>query len=431
MAWDKVTDLALPGREVTHFHFVRHGKVDTGGQRLAYGHTDLALSEEGLRQTREIVDQLVSQFPDIQGVLSSDLQRAKAIAEPLAERLGVPLVVDAALREQSMGDWEGQPWSELTARNVETVRHFWTEYHRVAPPGGESLKDLSGRVLSFLAAQELTLAGGRFVVVAHIGVIRAVLCHALGVGLDQALRFAPLPSTHTWILKAESGFVVQCLGERSVSVKTGAAEEARPEGPAPSRPEDRPPRVALSGSAGVGKTTLGQALAQELGVVYIAEGMRSRLENGLDLRALDHSQLQALMETLWEEQVAQEDALIAQGLGFVSDRSPVDFLAFWMNYGFVHDADASTAVAEKVRARIPLFDRIVLLPFGVLPLKQDGVRSTNPWLQRRFQATVRGLLEEEVGAPRFAQLPPLTALKERVLWCADLLVRAGEFARRP
>jgi hypothetical protein len=67
----------------------------------------------------------------------------------------------------------------------------------------------------------------------------------------------------------------------------------------------------------------------------------------------------------------------------------------------------------------------------VLPLKQDGVRSTNPWLQRRFQATVRGLLEEEVGAPRFAQLPPLTALKERVLWCADLLVRAGEFARRP
>lgn len=431
MAWDKVTDQALPGREVTHFHFLRHGKVDTGGQRLAYGHTDLPLSKEGLRQTREIVDQLVAQFPDIQGVMSSDLQRATAIAEPLAERLGVPLVVDSALREQSMGDWEGQPWSELTAHNVEQVRHFWTEYHRVAPPGGESLADLSVRVLQFLAAQEMTLAGGRFVIVAHIGVIRAVLCHALGVGLDQALRFAPLPSTHTWILKAESGFVVQCLGERSVAVKTGAAEEARPEGLAPSRPENRPPRVALSGSAGVGKSTLGQALAKKLGVVYIPEGMRSRLERGLELRGLSHAELQALLLELWQEQVEQEDTLIAQGLGFVSDRSPVDFLAFWMNYGFVHDVAASEAVAEKVRNRIGIFDRIVLLPFGVLSLQHDGVRSTNPWLQRRFQSTVRGLLEEEVGAPRFAQLPGLELLHERVSWCVDLLVRAGEFARRP
>ena len=48
MSWDVVTDQALPSREVTHFHFIRHGRVDTGGVRMAYGHSDLPLTEEEL-----------------------------------------------------------------------------------------------------------------------------------------------------------------------------------------------------------------------------------------------------------------------------------------------------------------------------------------------------------------------------------------------
>ena len=205
MKWDVVTDQALPSRQVTQFHFIRHGRVDTGGVRMAYGHTDLPLSDEGIRQTREIVERVVAQFEDVRGVVSSDLLRTRAIAEPLAERLGVPLLMDAALREQSMGDWEGVAWSELTARSPELVRDFWTRYHEVAPPNGESLQDLSTRVLEFFQRHQNTLAGGRFVVVAHIGVIRAVVCSALGFGLENALRIAPQPSTHTWLLQAESG----------------------------------------------------------------------------------------------------------------------------------------------------------------------------------------------------------------------------------
>ena len=82
-------------------------------------------------------------------------------------------------------------------------------------------------------------------------------------------------------------------------------------------------------------------------------------------------------------------------------------------------------------ARIAVYDRIILLPHSVLPLEADGVRSTNRWIQRRFHATVRGLLEEEVGAPRFVQLPRLTHLSERMDWVRDLLTRSGEYAARP
>ena len=428
MKWDVVTDQALPSRQVTQLHFIRHGRVDTGGERMAYGETDLPLSEEGLRQTRELVERVVSQFEDVTGVLSSDLQRTRAIAEPLAERLGVPLLVDAALREQSMGDWEGTPWSELTARFPTEVRDFWTNYHLVAPPNGESLGDLSGRVLNFFESHQHQLAGGRFVVVAHIGVIRAVLCSALGIDLKDALRMAPQPSTHTWVLHAESGFVVQCMGERTVEVTSGPAEEARSEGDVPHFAEDRAPRVAFSGSAGVGKTTLASALAEELGVSYLPEGMRREVERGLDLRLLNHKELKELVLRLWRQQVEREEACIARGEGFVSDRSPLDFLAFWMTYGFVHNEEESAQLAREVLARIPIYDRIILLPHGVLPLKADGVRSTNRWIQKRFHATVRGLLEEEVGAPRFVPLPDLTQLSERMEWVRDLLTRSGEYA---
>ena len=153
MKWDVVTDQALPSRQVTHLHFIRHGRVETGGQRMAYGHLDLPLSAEGERQTREVVERVVAQFEDVKGVLSSDLKRTRAIAEPLAERLGVPLLTDPALREQSMGDWEGQTWAELTAASPTKVRDFWTRYHEVAPPNGESLEDLSRRVLDFFQTQ--------------------------------------------------------------------------------------------------------------------------------------------------------------------------------------------------------------------------------------------------------------------------------------
>ena len=62
----------------------------------------------------------------------------------------------------------------------------------------------------------------------------------------------------------------------------------------------RRPRIGLSGSAGTGKSTLGLALARALEVPYLPEGMRSRLESGLDLHSLTHRQLQELTELLHE-----------------------------------------------------------------------------------------------------------------------------------
>ena len=271
-----------------------------------------------------MVESLVEDFPDICGVISSDLSRTRAIAEPLAERLGVPLMVEAQLREQCMGDWEGRTWSELTAEDPAGIREFWSNYHRAVPPGGESLLDLSRRVQQFFQSRDAEVVRGRYVVVAHIGVIRSVLCGALGLDLSEALRFAPQPSSHTWMIRAESGWVLQTMGERRVPVSQGPAQQAQKDRAMSDVRGDRAPRIALSGSAGVGKSTLGIALAKRLGVAYFPEGMRGRIESGLDIRSLGHEELRSLIWDLWQEQVAREDAALAAGEGFVSDRSPVD-----------------------------------------------------------------------------------------------------------
>ena len=67
------------------------------------------------------------------------------------------------------------------------------------------------------------------------------------------------------------------------------------------------------------------------------------------------------------------------------------------------------------------YDRIVVLPWGVLPLVADGIRSSNPWLQRHYQAAVEGLLHREVERDRLVILPDVVDLGRRIAIITDAL----------
>ena len=63
------------------------------------------------------------------------------------------------------------------------------------------------------------------------------------------------------------------------------------------------------------------------------------------------------------------------------------------------------------------YDAVVVLPWGALPLENDGVRSTNHWKQLHFQGLLEGLLGRFVGSDTLLRLPTdLQDLDARLAW---------------
>lgn len=186
---------------------------------------------------------------------------------------------------------------------------------------------------------------------------------------------------------------------------------------------NRAVRIAISGSAGTGKTALGGWLAERLGLPFLPEGMRARIEAGLDLHTLNHAEHRALIQELYDESLAAMAAAEAMHGGFVVDRCPLDYLAFWLYYGFADDEAATAAFAERIAVDMACCDAVVVLPWGALPLESDGVRSPNRWRQLHFQALFEGLAHARIASERLFWLPAtVTALEARVGWVIDTVI---------
>ncbi len=177
-------------------------------------------------------------------------------------------------------------------------------------------------------------------------------------------------------------------------------------------------RVAVTGSAGTGKSTLVARLGRRLSLPVVPEGMREYLERtGVDLHSLGPDGLQALVLGLWEQrQVAERQS------GFVADRCSVDFAAFWLFYRF-HDAPESdrhlATWAEHARG----YDRVILLPHGDIELAADGIRSSNHLVQLHVQLLIEGFLARFVPGGRVLRMPPGLDVRARADWAVDALSR--------
>ena len=398
------TRAILPSDAVTHVHLLRHGDVAQMGARVVRGQLDVPLSERGVRQGERVVEWMRRHLPRPDAIATSDLSRCVQLASLLGREHGLQPAADTRWREQSMGRWEGRTWDDVSAEEPAAVSAYWNDYWTARPSGGESLHDVQQRALAAWRELLARHAGGRVVLVTHIGVIRSLLCALLGVEGTQALRFAPATASHTQLLVSEAGAVLETVGERPWLHGEDLVETLR------RAPAAR--RIALSGSAGTGKTTLGRRLAAELGVPYLDEVMRQRLEGGLKLEGMTRRDWRALIRDLWREQQALQQAASA---GFVADRSSIDYAAFWLHYGLHEDAAETRAFFEEMAAASATLDRIVLFPWGVLPLVADGVRTADPWTQLSFQNTLEGMLRRYARAP-VLELAPTRDLDERLRW---------------
>lgn len=212
--FDAATRDIMPDEAVTHLHLLRHGEVVQMDERIVRGQLDVELSQEGTKQSKLLASWLHRQFPKPDIVWSSDLGRCTELARHVSRHSGVEVRTDKRLREQDMGEWQGDAWSEITARDGAAVTAYWDDYLDARPTGGETYRELHERVSVWWAKQAKGSPNKRIVIITHVGVIRSFQCSLLGIDPSQALRFAPAVGSHSSFLISEAGGVQTSFGER-------------------------------------------------------------------------------------------------------------------------------------------------------------------------------------------------------------------------
>jgi broad specificity phosphatase PhoE len=161
---------------MTRLIFLRHGLTDWNVERRMQGRRDIPLNDDGRAMVAAWrLPENLARCP----VISSPLIRCLGTAEILKTNnpgLG-PVETDPRLMEKSWGVWEGRNLHEMEASVGPDIH---SADHR--PEGGESRRDMLGRVGAFLA--EAALHDGPRIVVTHRGVIRTVYGIATGWDLS-------------------------------------------------------------------------------------------------------------------------------------------------------------------------------------------------------------------------------------------------------
>jgi broad specificity phosphatase PhoE len=163
---------------VTTILLARHGESDWNRDGRWQGQADRPLTDRGLAQARSLADRL-SEI-ELDAVYASDLRRARDTADIVARARRLEVHTLPGLREVDVGSWSGLTREQVQRRFPDAYRRWtagdegWDE--------GETYEQMSARVVSAILELAANHAGGRVLVVAHGGSIRAV--HAAALGLD-------------------------------------------------------------------------------------------------------------------------------------------------------------------------------------------------------------------------------------------------------
>lgn len=159
-------------------HLVRHGETHANvARQLDTAVPGLDLTDAGREQAHALAERLRGE--DLGAIYVSDLIRTHQTAAPLADALGLELVVLPGLREIQAGDWEmSTDWVPF----IEAVK-LWREDPEHAIPGGDSGIGFMSR---YEAAIRRIASDGHeaAVAVSHGAAMRVWTAAALGLAPD-------------------------------------------------------------------------------------------------------------------------------------------------------------------------------------------------------------------------------------------------------
>jgi alpha-ribazole phosphatase len=214
---------------VTTLYLIRHGETEGAEIRRYKGTLDVPLSEKGMKQVERVSEHILKLMSTIQkeedalpvsernlaAVYSSDLSRALKSAEIIARPHSLRPIAVPSLRERNFGLWEGMSFEEIKEKYHEEFIAWAGNPLEFSPVNGESTLEVRDRVMDAFEKIIQAHPGERVAIVAHGGVNRIILCHILGIPLENIFRveqdFAALNIIEFWdrypVVKLMNGII--------------------------------------------------------------------------------------------------------------------------------------------------------------------------------------------------------------------------------
>lgn len=152
---------------MAHLYFTRHGQTIWNVENKICGATDIALTELGREQARELGRKIVEEKIQIDEILYSPLIRAKDTALEVARIANIPVREELRLKEQNFGKYEATPrnGTEFQEAKKSFINHFG---------GGETMLHLAQRIYNLLDEIRAESREKTYLLVAHNGIARVV-----------------------------------------------------------------------------------------------------------------------------------------------------------------------------------------------------------------------------------------------------------------
>jgi probable phosphoglycerate mutase len=192
----------LSGGPPTTLVLVRHGVTPhTAAKKFSGGlkSSNPGLSDEGRAQIRTTADWLAPIAEGVAAVVASPVRRTLESAEIIAEMLGKKVDVEPDFAEMEFGGWDGLTFAEVAERDQASL-DAWLGSLDVAPPGGESFRQVEERVLAGLKRIREAYPGQTVVVVSHVTPIKTLVATALQAPLESVVSRMQLSPASVTVL---------------------------------------------------------------------------------------------------------------------------------------------------------------------------------------------------------------------------------------
>ncbi|MBQ4517676.1 MAG: histidine phosphatase family protein [Clostridia bacterium] len=157
---------------MTKLLLIRHGESEANNKGFFAGQYDAPLMPKGNEQAEKTAKYIVEKYAPTK-IYASDLKRAYCTAVPISKLIGADIITDQGIREINAGKWQKMSFDDLENEFLDEYMVWLNDIGNASCNGGESVKELSERVMTSLTAIAKENFGETIAVVTHATPIRA------------------------------------------------------------------------------------------------------------------------------------------------------------------------------------------------------------------------------------------------------------------